>query len=63
MTSCQQEYYRKVAAPLEDQKEYENGQVWFKISLGIWWINIPPPKEILWLPKLPQFFTLLESME
>lgn len=27
MTSCQQEYYRKVAAPLEIQKEYENGQV------------------------------------
>ena len=27
LSSCQFEFYRKVAAPLEDQKEFDNGPV------------------------------------
>lgn len=27
LSCCLQEYYRKVAAPLEDQKEYDNGPI------------------------------------
>lgn len=27
LSSCQHEFYRKVAAPLENQKEYDNGPV------------------------------------